>query len=207
VFGKTSGSETKNPSITMKAKQNLIQLGLLMAMAALLALAGSAQTVTQIAEGQFHSLLLKSDGTMWVMGANSSGELGDGTINQTNQSEFITNNVAAIAAKVYFSIFLKRDGSVWGMGYNGNGQLGDGSYNNTNRPEMVVPGNVTAIAAGYAFTLLLKNDGSLWGSGDEGTGELGDGNTNASAKTNQFELIVSNNVTEDLVQFRKTPGA
>src|ERR1700722_9127774 len=128
----------------MKTKQNLIQLGLWTAAVALLALTTGAQTLTQIAEGEYHSLFTRSDGSLWAMGLNSNGQLGDGTLIETNRPEFITNSVAAVAAKNNFSLFLKHDGSVWGMGNNQSGQLGDNTYNNTNRPEMVAPGNVTA---------------------------------------------------------------
>lgn len=168
----------------------------LLALATLVALTSGAQSVTQVAEGNYHSLFLKSDGSLWAMGDNNYGQLGDGTLNATNRPEFITNNVAAVAAKTFFSLFLKGDGSVWAMGVNADGQFGDGTdISKTNGPELIMSGNVTAIAAGSGFILLLKNDGSLWAAGDDSFGELGDGNTNASWTTNRFEEVVSNNVT------------
>jgi hypothetical protein len=75
------------------------------------------------------------------MGLNQSGQLGDGTDNNTNRPEMIVaSNVTAIAAGLYYSLFLKSDGSLWAMGDNSGGQLGDGTYNNTNRPEEIVAG-------------------------------------------------------------------
>ena len=38
-----------------------------------------ASGVTAIAAGADHSLFLKSDGSLWAMGYNGDGELGDGT--------------------------------------------------------------------------------------------------------------------------------
>jgi len=176
--------------------------------------------VTAIAAGDFHNLFLKSDGSLWVMGANSfalgvfpetnyTGQLGDGTYNNTNRPEqIVASNVTAIAGgggipvniamptwgwpRASHSLFLKSDGSLWGMGDNGYGELGDGTYNNTNRPEQIVASNVTAIAAGAVFSLFLKSDGSLWAMGDNHGGELGDGTLN---QTNWPELIVASNVT------------
>ena len=37
-----------------------------------------ASNVVAIAAGQYHSLFLKSDGSLWAMGQNTEGQLGDG---------------------------------------------------------------------------------------------------------------------------------
>jgi alpha-tubulin suppressor-like RCC1 family protein len=184
----------KNESKTMKTTRNLIHICLLGAVL-LQALTSGAQTVTKIAAGQYHSLFLKSDGSLWAMGYNLNGELGDGTYSTTNQPELIvSNNVMAIAAGGYHSLFLKSDGSLWAMGDNFYGELGDGTdFNNTNRPELIVSNNVTAIAAGFDHSLFLKSDGSLWAMGFNFYGELGDGTANYYI--DQPEMIVSNNVT------------
>src|SRR5665213_1740689 len=140
-----------------------------------------ASNVTAIAAGSYHSLFIKSDGSLWGMGLNGDGELGDGTYNaNTNRPELIVaSNVTAIAAGEFHSLFLKSDGSLWAMGGNGFGQLGDGTYfstvnSSTMRPEQIVASGVTAIAAGEVHSLFLKNDGSLWGMGDNNDGSLGD---------------------------------
>ena len=156
-----------------------------------------ASNVTAIATGLNHSLYLKSDGSLWAMGWNSYGQLGDGTTDngnyQTNRPEQIeVSNVKAIAAGYRHSLFLKNDGSLWTMGNNAYGQLGDGTYNNTNLPVQIVASNVTAIAAGSAHSLFLKSDGSLWGMGDNQYGQLGDGTYN---NINSPVQIVASNVT------------
>ena len=112
----------------MKTKRILIQIWLLCA-AMLQAATSGAQPVTKVAAGGVHSLFLKSDGSLWAMGDNGDGELGDGTYNQTNRPEqIVASNVTAIAAGDYHSLFLKSDGSLWAMGDNVYGQLGDGTY-------------------------------------------------------------------------------
>jgi len=158
-----------------------------------------ASNVTAITAGGYHSLFLKGDGRLWGMGENDSGQLGDGTYNNTNRPEqIVASNVVAIAASSRgHSLFLKNDGSLWGMGWNTFGQLGDGTYNNTNHPEQIVASNVIAIAAGAGHSLFLKSDGSLWGMGENDTGQLGDGTyaTNYPYGTNRPEQIVASNVT------------
>ena len=178
----------------MKTKRNLIQIILLCA-TILQSLTSGAQPVTQIAAGMSYSLFLKSDGSLWGMGYEYYGQLGDRTYSM--ESDFpertVVSNVTAIATGYWHSLFLKSDGSLWAMGYNNGGQLGDGTYNNkTNRPEQIVASNVTAIAAGYYHSLFLKSDGSLWGMGYNYYGQLGDGTFNS---TNRPEQIVASNVT------------
>jgi len=149
-----------------------------------------ASNVTAIAAGEFQSLFVKSDGSLWGMGYNNAGQLGDGTYNRTNRPEQIAaSNIVAIAAGNLHSLFLKSDGSLWGMGYNADGELGDGTYNKTNRPEQIVTNGVTTIAAGYYHSLFLKSDGSLWAMGNNSNGELGDGTSNYY--TNRPEQIVA----------------
>jgi hypothetical protein len=51
-------------------------------------------TVTNIAAGGYHSLFIKSDGSLWAMGYNLFGQLGDGIVPTTfpygtNQPELI----------------------------------------------------------------------------------------------------------------------
>src|SRR5689334_14655278 len=108
----------------MKIKRNLIHLCLVSA-GLFQPLISYAQPVTRIAAGDFHSLFLKSDGSLWVMGDNSYGQLGNGTYNGTNQpQQIVASGVTAIAAGAVHSLFLKGDGSLWAMGGNGSGQLG-----------------------------------------------------------------------------------
>jgi len=194
---------------SVKSRRNLIQTWLLCA-ALLQALNSGAQPVTTIAAGHAHSLFLKSDGSLWAMGWNTSGQLGDGTYNETNRPEqILASNVTAIAAGWAHSLFLKRNGSLWAMGYNNYGQLGDGRFGwgvQTNQPEQIVAGNVTAIAIGSGYTLgvlsympfsqslFLKSDGSLWGMGYNGYCQLGDV-TYPNYYTNRPVQIVGSNVT------------
>jgi alpha-tubulin suppressor-like RCC1 family protein len=144
--------------------------------------------VTGIAAGYDHSLFIKSDGSLWAMGSDNDGQLGDGTTDgggYTNAPEkILPSGVTAIAAGYKFSLFIKSDGSLWAMGDNGDGQLGDGTTNGgfyiSSSPEKIVPSGVTAIAAGGGHSLFLKSDGSLWGMGANYYGQLGNG-TNSSA--------------------------
>jgi alpha-tubulin suppressor-like RCC1 family protein len=159
-----------------------------------------ATNVTAIAAGWNHSLFIKSDGSLWAMGNNAFGQLGDGNLNSTGTNspeQIVPNGVTAIAAGRGHSLFLKSDGSLWAMGDNDAGELGDGTINATNRPEKIVATNVTAIAAGEWHSLFLKSDGSLWGMGYNYDGELGDRTLNNTNRTEQI-LAAYNRVAGQL---------
>jgi len=131
----------------MKAKPTRRQICLLGVVLSS-ALASQAQpVVTNVAAGENDMLLLKSDGSLWAMGANTYGELGDGTnLAEAYPEQIVAGGVTAIAVGAYHSLFLKSNGSLWTMGYNNLGQLGDGTHNNANRPKQIMPSGVTAIA-------------------------------------------------------------
>lgn len=148
-------------------------------------------TVTNIAAGDYHSLLLKSDGSLWAMGKNF-GALGDGRSSNTNKPEqIVANGVKAVAAGAAHTLFLKSDGSLWATGDNSSGQLGDGTFTRATTPEQIVASGVIAIAAGDSHSLFIKSDGSLWAMGANSFGQLGDG---TFISTNQPEQIVASGV-------------
>ena len=137
--------------------------------------AGEGPAATAVSAGGWHSLFIQPGGSLWAMGWNYSGQLGDGTTNnQYAPREIVASNVVAISAGLEHSLFVKADGSLWAMGDNSYGELGDGTANNQYAPEEIVPSNVIAIAAGQGHSLFIKSDSSLWGMGDNGSGELGD---------------------------------
>jgi alpha-tubulin suppressor-like RCC1 family protein len=114
--------------------------------------------------------------TVWTWGANSFGELGDGTTTDsaTPVEVFGINvpAVTAISAGRGFSMVLGSDGSVWGWGLNSDGELGNGTTASELRPAEILDGAVTGISAGYSHALALLRGGSVlaWGTGLFGTG-------------------------------------
>jgi alpha-tubulin suppressor-like RCC1 family protein len=81
--------------------------------------------ITAISAGYNHNLALKSDGTVWAWGLNSSGQLGDGTnANRTTPVQISgLTGVTAISGGYLHSLALKSDGTVWAWGSNNYGEL------------------------------------------------------------------------------------
>jgi len=139
--------------------------------------ATGAFTNSAVAGGGNHSLVLKTDGTVWSFGLNSNGQLGDTTTTTRKTPVQVAGltGVTAIAAGFAHSVALKSDGTVVAWGANSDGQLGDGSTTQRTSPT-AVPGltGVVAIATGANHTLALKSDGSVVAWGDNSHGQIGD---------------------------------
>ncbi len=71
-----------------------------------------------VAAGESHSLALKSDGTVWGWGRNSSGQLGDGTTLDRYNPVRVQglSQVVGIAAGQYHSLAVTADGEGYGPG-------------------------------------------------------------------------------------------
>src|SRR5206468_3022949 len=97
--------------------------------------------VIAIAAGGRHGVALAPDGSVWVWGDDTYGQLGDGTFNSRPTPAPVLNlsGVVAVAEKTGgWSMVLKADGTVWTWGRNNDGQLGQGTF--TPDPGINLPG-------------------------------------------------------------------
>ena len=147
---------------------------------------GSAPTtisVSGIAGGFYHTVAMKSDGSVWTWGVNGYGQLGDGTTTQRTAPVQVSGltGVTAIASGREFTMALKSDGTVWTWGRNDDGQLGDGTtstaspFGKTTPVQVSGLTGVTAIAAGSFHSMAIKSDGTVWAWGFNGFGQMGVG--------------------------------
>jgi alpha-tubulin suppressor-like RCC1 family protein/subtilisin family serine protease len=137
-------------------------------------------SAVSVSAGMYHSLAVKSDGSVYVWGDNDYGQLGTGgNLYSPSPTRLGLSSFSAVAAGLYFSLALRSDGTVWGWGDNG-GQLGDGTTVRRYSPVQVTGLNgitITAIAAGNSHSLGLSSDGTVWAWGNNSSGQLGDGTT------------------------------
>ncbi len=132
--------------------------------------------VSALAAGYDYSLAVRSDGILWGWGRNEAGQLGNGSITNSNvpvQAAGLTG-VKAVSAGEDHSLAVKNDGTLWAWGSNEFGDLGTGSTGNSGTPAQVIGlSDVVAVSAGEDHSLAVKNDGTLWAWGLNNVGQLG----------------------------------
>jgi alpha-tubulin suppressor-like RCC1 family protein len=161
--------------------------------------------VTRIAAGPTHSLALKTDGTdsgtLWVWGANGSGQLGDGTTTARTTPVATLPGVVEMAGGVNHSLAVLVDGSVSAWGANDYGQLGAGTTSTPRPFPAAVSGLadvVSVVANDHAtnpFSLALKRNGTVYGWGRNLYGVIGargaPNQTSVPLKTSPFDGAVA----------------
>ena len=138
--------------------------------------------VTAIGGGYYHSLAVRSDGSVWSWGYNNCGQLGDGTTIDRYAPVRVSNlsGAIAVAGGDETSLALKSDGTVWSWG----GACSPSASPNSTVPVQVANlSDVTAIAASVMddHYLAIKSDGTLWAWGNNSGGQLGNGSTTSSS--------------------------
>lgn len=122
--------------------------------------------IKQIASGDEHTLLLKTDGTVWAYGKGDKGQLGNGRKESSMVPVQVIGltNVTAIAAGGDSSLAICENGRVMTWGSNEFGQLGDGTTENQSIPVRIAgdPTQITGAAMGKNHALLCKENGTVW---------------------------------------------
>ena len=127
------------------------------------------QTVTfgtnwkQVSAGYYNTTAIKTDGTLWIWGYNSDGQLGDNTIvTKSSPVQTVTRGTnwkqvscgSGIAA-------IKTDGTLWTWGYNNGGNLGDNTSTNRSSPVQTILYGTTwkqvSASTGGSFTFAIKD--------------------------------------------------
>ncbi|MDH3974712.1 MAG: hypothetical protein OEV42_10585 [Deltaproteobacteria bacterium] len=137
-------------------------------------------TWKDVAAGSYHSVALKSDGTVWTWGYNYSGQIGNGT-RFTPRLQPVQVGIGytwkAVAAGGNHTIAIRNDDTLWTWGNNLHGALGDGTFILRLTPVQVGADSWKAVWGGNYHTVALKNDGTLWAWGLNNHGQVGDGST------------------------------
>ncbi len=139
-------------------------------------------------------LFLTHQATIYAIGSNHCGQLGDNTTNAYSVIAQVPGmpKFKAIAAgwdsgsQTAFALGLDFQGRVWSWGNNDFGQLGlgyHGAGTDVLSPQILPPFSspVIALAAGNRHALILTEDGQVFAWGDNRQGQIGRGDAIASA--------------------------
>jgi len=167
---------------------------------------------SKISGGEAHSMLNKTDRSVWTCGYNSWSQMG--TVQGIAQlmipvsggDTFSTSgyleNIVFIDAGWKHSLAIDKGAHVWAWGTNTQGQIGNtGIEADSLYPEAAIAPvqvengemttdsgyieNIVQVAAGRSgeYSLALDGDGNVWAWGNNNGGQLGDGNQGTDATT------------------------
>lgn len=169
-YGQLGNGSTKNSLVPVKVMDNV----------AAVSLGGSPLT-------SGYTAAIKTDGSLWMWGANDYGQLGKGEPGNSSVPIKVMDNVATVSLSAYRHVaVIKTDGSLWMWGSNSLGQLGNGGVGNQEYSDgfnsiplqdipVKVMDNVAVVSLGAMHSAAVKTDGSLWTWGFNEGGRLGNG--------------------------------
>ena len=138
----------------------------------------------QVSCGSYNIGGIKTDGTLWIWGLGSSGQLGHNLPPPVPNWEGVSSPIQTVAGGTNWkqlsiglqgSSAIKTDGTLWSWGVNIYGELGDNSRTNRSSPVQTVSGgtNWKQVSFGNSFVGAIKTDGTLWTWGYNFYGQLG----------------------------------
>jgi len=145
----------------------------------------TVNTVTAVAAGNSHTLVIGANGTLWGWGNSDNGQTGLRMLGGTPTAPLqagIATNWASVSAGAFHTVAVTTNGQLWAWGDRGQGRLGDGeSWGNQNTPIRIGDAtNWRAVSAGAIHTVAIRMDGTLWAWGSNANGQTGLGITSGN---------------------------
>ncbi len=176
------------------------------------------ETVIEVKAGYKHTLLLTSEGRVFVWGDNSSGFLGTNDLDTHNTPCDITGNFGLNEGEIITQIFsesnssslgaLTSNGRLFLWGRNSYGQLGTNTTTDILMPLDVTgyfslseTDQIKKVSFGSAFTAIITTEGNLFTAGYNSAGQLGNNTTENSqvfVQINEFFILHDNEILEDV---------
>jgi alpha-tubulin suppressor-like RCC1 family protein len=137
---------------------------------------GNENDWVNVSAGGFHSLALKSDGSLWAFGSAWYGQLGYGGDDAKCSPIRVgpDNDWVTIETGTFTSFAIKQNGTLWAWGWAYDGQLGTGTQGLRYTPTQVgIDQDWLMVSTRDNHTLALKRNGTLWAWGKNDYGQLG----------------------------------
>ena len=136
--------------------------------------------------GEYCTMAVKTNGTLWSWGYNASGLLGhnstipwpsggESSPRQVGTDTTWSTSMETLSTGYNASGAIKTDGTLWMWGGNGQGQLALNSTTSYSSPKQVGTDTDWSVltGAGAVGVHAIKTDGSLWSWGQNNLGNLG----------------------------------
>ncbi|MGN0688416.1 MAG: Ig-like domain-containing protein [Oscillospiraceae bacterium] len=149
---------------------------------------GELRTDT-IAAGDSHSLVIKSDLSLWAAGSNEHGQLGAGADINFTDGVKVMDHIVYVDAYGESSFAIDADGTLYGWGDNTSGQIDPAKIGQYIYTPTKLMENVAAVSAGDSHTVAVTTDGVAYGWGSNAAGELG---FTANASKNSAVKLMEN---------------
>jgi alpha-tubulin suppressor-like RCC1 family protein len=149
---------------------------------ALFAFTSTAIAQQKVSGGGAFALIVKDDGSVWSVGQNNQGQLGDDSLTQRSTPVQVSglSNVVAVATGFYHSMALTSSGALYMWGDNEYGQIGNDSTTDRRIPVLISLPSVVAIAAGEYHSVALTATGDAYTWGKNLSGQLGNGSAGST---------------------------
>ena len=130
-----------------------------------------------VAMGSAHTAAVASDGTLWTIGSNSNGQLGNGTT--TSSTSWIQvgtlNNWTAVYAGSNYTVAMNKTQQAYGFGQNTYGQFGKSNNTDLHTPTNLngSMSGIVSVACGAGHIIMINNYGQMFAAGLNTSGQLG----------------------------------
>lgn len=135
-----------------------------------------AEKITSISSGAAHSLAVKSDGSVFIWGDNSSGQIAETTFSQIKKPTYSTYiyNASKVFAGEDCSMAIMSDGTVKAWGNNNSGQIPGPSESYVFPPVTILNlPIIKSLSIGTTHALALSTNENIIAWGSNTHGELG----------------------------------
>jgi alpha-tubulin suppressor-like RCC1 family protein len=130
--------------------------------------------------GNYHTMVLMTNNTIWGTGNNFDGQIGVGSLDKKFTLTQLTSDISGCTPQTIscgntHTMVLMTNKTIWGTGKNiHSGKLGIGNYTNKNALTQITSDisgcTPLSISSGESNTVVLMTDGTIWVTGNDGVG-------------------------------------
>lgn len=164
-----------------------------------------ADSFNDIAAAGNHSMVLDSDGKVWVFGSNSDGQLGTSS-SRIKTPTTVAKNISYVFAGQTACGIIDNDDKLLMSGKNSFGALGDGSVRDKSKFSDITGKDIEYVSIGNGFAGYIDGYDDLYCWGDNSMGQTGAGSGGADVKpsTVMKDAAVITTIQADSVSLNKS---